>query len=86
MLRCSLRDFNQSPSQIKNLASSNGAVLLTNRGRPEFVLMTIDKYEDITGKKFNKSAKLSKLLAMDEDQEIDFSPERFSIGFRDAAL
>ena len=48
--------------------------------------MTIEKYEDITGKKFNKSAKLSKLLAMDADQQIDFSPERFSNGFRDAAL
>lgn len=86
MLRRSLRDFNQSPSQIKSLASANGAVLLTNRGKPAFVLLTIAKYEDITSKTVERSTKLSELLAMDEDQHIDFMPERFSFAFRDIEL
>ena len=62
MLRRSLRDFNQSPSHIKNLAAANGAVLLTNRGKPEFVLLTIGKYENITRENVAKSTKLSDLI------------------------
>lgn len=86
MLRRSLRDFNQSPSHIKNLAAVNGAVLLTNRGKPEFVLLTIGKYENITRENVAKSTKLSDLIAMDEGPEMDFSPERYSFDFRPPEL
>lgn len=42
MLSRTLSEFNQSPSGIKNLAARYGAVILTNEGKPEFVLMTIE--------------------------------------------
>ena len=86
MVSRTLREFNQSPSRIKNLAAANGAVILTNGGKPEFVLMTIEEYETLTGKKMDGKPKFCDLVAMQDDVDIGFEPERCSLDFRDAGL
>ena len=86
MLRRTLREFNQSPSKIKNLAAGNGAVILTNRGKPEFILLTVEEFETLTNKKMESEVKFSDMVAMQDDGDIDFAPERYSFKFRDVSL
>lgn len=86
MLRRTLREFNQSPSKIKNLAADNGAVILTNRGKPEFILLTVEEFETLTNTKMDSKMKFCDMLAMPDDIDIDFEPERYSFKFRDVDL
>lgn len=91
MIRQPLSELNQSPSRIKNLAAANGSVILTNGGKPEFVLMTIEEFETLTGKKMDGKPKFCDpkfcdIVAMQDDGDIDFEPERSSFEFRDAGL
>lgn len=44
----SARTFNQSPSKVKAMATQ-GPVFVTDRGKPSFVLLTMDDYERIAG-------------------------------------
>lgn len=63
----SSREFNQDTSRAKK-AAKRGPVIITDRGRPSHVLMTIEEYRKITGKKEN----ILELLAMPEAAEIEF--------------
>ncbi len=83
MLRRTLREFSQSPSKITNLAADNGAVILTDRGKPEFILLTVEKFEALTNKKMESTMKLSDMVAMQDVPDIDFEPERSSFKYRD---
>lgn len=67
----SSRQFNQDATAAKK-ASSKGPVFITHRGRPAHVLLTIEDYQNITGKR--KS--MVDLLAMPEAAEIEFDPPR----------
>ncbi|MGA2569734.1 MAG: type II toxin-antitoxin system Phd/YefM family antitoxin [Terracidiphilus sp.] len=67
----SSREFNQHTSRAKR-AARRGPVFITDRGRPAHVLLTIEKYEELAGKK--KS--IIDMLAMPEAAEIDFEPPR----------
>ena len=69
----SSREFNQDTSRAKK-AAKRGPVIITDRGRPSHVLMTIEEYRKITGKKEN----ILELLAMPEAAEIEFEPARLS--------
>jgi prevent-host-death family protein len=69
----SSREFNQDTSRAKK-AARRGPVIITDRGRPSHVLMTIEEYRKITGKKEN----ILELLAMPEAAEIEFEPPRLS--------
>lgn len=62
----SAREFNQDVSKAKRAALS-GPVFITDRGRPAHVLLTIERYQDITRK-----GSIIDLLAMPEDVDIDF--------------
>jgi prevent-host-death family protein len=46
----SSRDFQQNASQAQK-AAQNGPVFITSRGRPVHVLLSIEEYRRITGKR-----------------------------------
>jgi prevent-host-death family protein len=71
----SSREFNHDTSGAKK-AARNGPVFITDRGRPSYVLLTIEDYQRITG----AQASLVDLLAMPEGEDIDFEPPRLSGG------
>jgi prevent-host-death family protein len=72
----SSREFNQDTSRAKK-AAERGPVIITDRGRPAHVLLTIEEYRKITGKREN----ILDLLAMPAAAEIEFKPPRLSDDF-----
>jgi prevent-host-death family protein len=69
----SSRQFNQHTSQAKK-AARKGPVFITDRGKPAHVLLSIEEYEKLAGKK--KS--ILDMLAMPGVAEIEFEPPRLS--------
>ena len=67
----SSRQFNQDASGVKR-AASKGPVIITDRGRPAHVLLTIEAYETLT----QKSASIADLLAMPGVADLVFEPPR----------
>jgi prevent-host-death family protein len=67
----SSREFNQDVGRAKR-AAKRGPVIVTDRGKPAHVLLTIEEYRKITGKQKN----LAKLLAMPGGEHIEFEPVR----------
>lgn len=63
------REFNQDVSRIKRVAK-DGPVIITDRGRPAHVLLSIEEYRKLT----EPQADIVELLAMPESAEIDFQP------------
>jgi prevent-host-death family protein len=55
----SSREFNQSASEAKR-AANNGPVIITDRGRPAHVLMSIEHYQLLVG----SDKKIADLLAV----------------------
>lgn len=72
----SSREFNQGASRAKKAAGS-GPVFITDRGRPTHVLLSIEEYRKLTGKR----ASIIDLLAMPEGAEIEFEPPRLGDEF-----
>ncbi|MDO9104898.1 MAG: type II toxin-antitoxin system Phd/YefM family antitoxin [Methylovulum sp.] len=75
IITVSSREFNQDVSRIKR-AAMNGPVFITDRGHPSYVLLTIEDYQKITGKKES----IVELLAMPDAADIDFEPPRLNKG------
>lgn len=67
----SSRQFNQDASGAKN-ASKNGPVIITDRGRPAHVLLTIEEYRRIAG----GGRKIADLLAMPGIEEVELEIPR----------
>lgn len=67
----SSREFNQDASGAKR-AASKGPVIITDRGRPAHVLLTIEAYQKLT----QKSASIAELLAMPGVADVEFEPPR----------
>jgi prevent-host-death family protein len=67
----SSREFNQDTSGAKK-AACRGPVFITNRGRPEHVLLSIKEYEKLTCQ--HKS--IVELLVMPASDDVDFEVER----------
>lgn len=67
----SSREFNQNRSLARKAAQS-GTVIITDRGKPSFVLMSYEKYEAIQG----KSKSLIDLIGMPDGADIEFDPPR----------
>jgi prevent-host-death family protein len=63
------REFNQDVSRAKR-AAKKGPVIVTDRGRPSHVLLSIEEYRKLNGKPKN----ILELLAMPGVGEIDFEP------------
>lgn len=72
----SAREFNQDISAAKR-AAEDGPVIITDRGRPSHVLMSIEEFNRITGREQD----LVEWLAMEGD-EIEFDPERLSLDIK----
>lgn len=67
----SSREFNQDVSRAKR-AAKKGPVFVTDRGRTSHVLLSIEEYRAITGKR--KS--LAEALSMPDADLVDFDPPR----------
>lgn len=69
----SSREFNQDTSRAKKAAQS-GPVIITDRGRPAHVLLTIEEYQRVT----HSQTSIVDLLAMPSVADIDFEPPRLN--------
>lgn len=76
----SSREFNQNTSGAKKLARS-GPVFITDRGRPTYVLLTVEEYWKLT----NEHTSIIDLLAMPDGEDIEFEPPRLPGDFHKPA-
>jgi prevent-host-death family protein len=67
----SSRDFNQDTSNAKK-AARRGPVIITDRGRPAHVLLSIEQYQALTA----PAANIVDLLAMSGAERVRFNPPR----------
>jgi prevent-host-death family protein len=67
----SSREFNQDTSGAKK-AAKRGPVIITDRGRPAHVLLTIEEFRKIV----DKHESIVDLLAMPNADEVGFNPPR----------
>ena len=67
------REFNQDASGAKK-AANDGPVIITDRGRPAHVLLSIEEYQRLTG----NIESIVDLLAMPNAEDIDFDPPKLS--------
>ena len=65
----SSREFNQDTSRAKK-AAKKGPVFITDRGRPAHVLLSIEEYRKMSGKRKN----IAEALAMPEAALVEFRP------------
>ena len=77
----SSREFNQDTSSAKK-ATLQGPVIITDRGRPAHVLLSIEEYQKLTG----INANIVDLLVMPEAADIEFDTERTVINHRPVDL
>lgn len=69
----SSRDFNQDTAGAKR-AAARGPVFITTRGRPSHVLMTIEDYRRLEGKK--PKSLLEAIADPSPEADFDFEPPR----------
>ncbi len=75
----SSRELNQDVSRAKKAAKS-GPVFITDRGKPAHVLLSIEEYQRLTKQRRN----IADSLAMPGIADIEFEPQRATIGARPA--
>ena len=75
----SSREFNQDTAGAKK-AAARGPVIITDRGQPSHVLMTYERYRELTG----KQPSIIDLLGMPEVADIEFEPARAGAIYRSA--
>ena len=71
------REFNQDTSGAKK-AAVNGPVIITDRGEPSHVLLSIKEYQRLTGTPSSGASNktIVELLAMPGVEEIEFDPPK----------
>lgn len=74
------REFNHDVTGAK-AAALNGPVVITDRGKPSHVLLSIKDYEAVTG----STKSMADLLAM-PDGDFDFDPKTADIQIKPADL
>ncbi|MBE6485187.1 MAG: type II toxin-antitoxin system Phd/YefM family antitoxin [Actinomycetaceae bacterium] len=74
MIQISAREFNQDVSAAKRHASKR-PVIITDRGKPAYVLLSIDEYRRLS----QNEVSLVDRLSMDEDLNIDFEPLKIDL-------
>lgn len=74
MTTMSAREFNRDVSQAKRHATQ-GPVVITDRGEPSFVLLSISEYRRLS----QEPGSLVERLSMDEDVDIEFDPVRLDL-------
>lgn len=68
MTTISAREFNRDVSAAKR-AALDGPVVITDRGKPAFVLLSIADYDDMRDER-----NIYDRLRMDDDVDIEFEP------------
>lgn len=68
------REFNRDVSAAKREAS-NEPLVITDRGEPAFVLLSIEEYRRLG----ESGAELVERLSMDDDLDIDFEPIQLNL-------
>jgi prevent-host-death family protein len=76
----SSRQFNQDASKAKQAARA-GPVVITHRGRPSHVLLTIEDYRRLAG----PPSSVIDLLAAPGAEDVAFEPPRIEAPYRAAA-
>ncbi|MFZ2238626.1 MAG: type II toxin-antitoxin system Phd/YefM family antitoxin [Gordonia amarae] len=74
MATITAREFNRDVSSAKREAA-RGPVVITDRGQPAFVLLSIEQYRQLT----ESGADLVERLSMDDDLDIAFEPIELSL-------
>ncbi|MGO1627841.1 type II toxin-antitoxin system prevent-host-death family antitoxin [Microbacterium sp.] len=74
MTMMTAREFNRDVSAAKREAGL-GPVVITDRGEPAFVLLSIQEYRRLG----EDGASLVERLSMDEDIDIDFGPAQIDL-------
>jgi len=69
MTTMSAREINQDVSAAKR-AAARGPVVITDRGQPAYVLLTIEEYRRLG----EDGVELVECLSMDDDIDVDFEP------------
>ena len=69
------REFNQDASGAKK-AANKGPVIITDRGKPAHVLLSIDEYQRLIG----NTQSIVDLLSMPNADDIEFDPPKLSGG------
>lgn len=69
MTTMSARDFNHDVSAAKR-AADHGPVVITDRGQPSYVLLSIAQYRRLG----ESGADLIDRLSMDDDLDVEFEP------------
>jgi PHD/YefM family antitoxin component YafN of YafNO toxin-antitoxin module len=67
----SSREFNQDAGRAKR-AALNGPVIITDRGKPTHVLLSIEDYRKLTG----GDVSLAEAAAQSGAEDFDFTPPR----------
>jgi prevent-host-death family protein len=67
----SSREFNQDTGRAKK-ATKKGPVIITDRGKPAHVMLSIKEYEQIT----HRRESIADLLALPEEDLFEFDPPR----------
>lgn len=75
----SSRELNQDVTRAKK-AAQNGPVIITDRGKPAHVLLSIEEYQRLTGQRRN----IADSLAMPDAADIEFEPQRVTIEIQPA--
>lgn len=75
------REFNRDVSRAKK-ASKLGPVFITNRNKPECVLLSIEEYHKLKG----EQQSLIDALSMPGLSDIEFDPPHIGIGIREIDL
>ncbi|GMA40503.1 type II toxin-antitoxin system Phd/YefM family antitoxin [Mobilicoccus caccae] len=74
MTTMSAREFNRDVSAAKREAA-RGPVVITDRGEPAFVLLSIDEYRRLG----EDGVDVVERLSMEDDMDIDFEPLRLEL-------
>jgi prevent-host-death family protein len=78
--KLSSREFNQDTSKAKR-AAKRGPVIITDRGRPSHVLLSVEDYQKLTeGQK-----SIVELLEMPQAAEVEFEPPRLKGNLHESA-
>ena len=77
----SSRELNQDVTRAKK-ATKSGPVIITDRGKPAHVLLSIEEYQRLTKQRRN----IADSLAMPGVADIEFEPQRLTLETRPADL
>jgi prevent-host-death family protein len=73
----SSQELNQDVARAKK-AAKDGPVFITDRGKPAYVLLSIEEYQRLTTQRRN----IADSLSMPEAADIEFEPQRVTIETR----